>query len=223
MLAKKCPKCSAVWYTALSKCAFCGIEGEEQPTSTHTGRLPEKAAPEAQPEPAKIPAEVAVAEATPLPPTHADPEPAPVKVETPPLPLPAPEPVAALIPLEAGEKRPEPSTLPPAPRVPSAKVPVVFALLGLLACALLPIAAFLPADRIVVILAYLAGALLLPFAPLAWLTGRHYEDRCVDLGFKPAALGRSGRLLGMAVTILISLEGSLLAFVAAIRLISAGK
>ena len=35
-------------------------------------------------------------------------------------------------------------------------------------------------------------------------------------------MGRTGGRLGMAVTILIALEGSVLAFVAAIRLISAG-
>ncbi|HLF92066.1 MAG TPA: hypothetical protein VJB14_01280, partial [Planctomycetota bacterium] len=134
MLARKCPKCSAVWYTALLKCAFCGIEGEEQVSSTHTGRLPEKAVPEAQPEPEKKAADVAVAEATPIPPTHTDPEPtpvAPVKVEAPPAPAPvfAPAPVAALVPLDPAEKRPDPATLPPAPHVPSAKVPVVLALL----------------------------------------------------------------------------------------------
>lgn len=230
MLARKCPKCSAVWYTALLKCAFCGIEGEEQVSSTHTGRLPEKAVPEAQPELEKKAADVAVAEATPIPPTHADPEPTPVpplpvKIEAPPpppAPVLAPAPVAALVPLEPAEKRPDPSTLPAAPRVPSAKVPVVLALLGLAACALLPVAAFLSLHRIATIFAYLAGAILLPFAPLAWLTGRRYEDRCIDLGFKPAAMGRTGGRLGMAVTILVALEGSVLAFVAAIRLISAG-
>src|SRR5437773_2548522 len=72
MLAKKCPKCGAVWYTALTKCAFCGIEGEEQPTSTHTGRLPEKPVPAAEPEPEKSADAVAVAEATPVPLTSAD-------------------------------------------------------------------------------------------------------------------------------------------------------
>ncbi|HLF93717.1 MAG TPA: hypothetical protein VJB14_09645, partial [Planctomycetota bacterium] len=82
--------------------------------------------------------------------------------------------------------------------------------------------AFLTLHRIATIFAYLAGAILLPFAPLAWFAGRRYEDRCIDLGFKPAAMGRTGGRLGMAVTILIALEGSVLAFVAAIRLISAG-
>ncbi len=226
MLARKCPKCSAVWYTALLKCAFCGIEGEEQASSTHTGRLPEKAVPEAQPELEKRGADVAVAEATPVPATHADPEPTPVppvKIEAPPAPVPVFAPVAALVPLDPAEKRPDPATLPPAPHVPSATMPVVFALLGLAACALLPVAAFLTLHRIATIFAYLAGATLLPFAPLAWFAGRRYEDRCIDLGFKPAASGRNGRILGMAVTILIALEGSVLAFVAAIRLISAGQ
>lgn len=232
MLAKKCPKCGAVWYTELPKCAFCGVEGVEQPTSTHTGRLPEKPVPAAEPELAKPSADVAVAEATPVPPTHTDPDPtpaSPVKAETPLAPIletkPAIEtkPAPGLVPLEPFEKKPDPATLPPAPRVPSAKLPVVLGLLGLAACAVLPVAVFMELGRIPSILAYLLGAILLPFAPLSWLAGRHYEDRCVDLGFRPAPLGRSGRLLGMAVTILISLEGSVLAFVAAIRLISAGK
>src|SRR5688572_3237931 len=29
MGVRKCPKCGSVWYTALPKCAFCGVEGEE--------------------------------------------------------------------------------------------------------------------------------------------------------------------------------------------------
>jgi len=29
MAVRKCPKCGSVWYTALTKCAFCGVEGEE--------------------------------------------------------------------------------------------------------------------------------------------------------------------------------------------------
>ena len=219
MLAKKCPKCCAVWYTALPKCAFCGVEGEEVPTSTHTGRLPEKAAPEAQPEPEKRAADVAVAEATPVPVTHADPEPTPlppVKVETP---LPAP--VGTLEPLK--EKRPDPSTLPAAPRVPSSKVPLVLGLLGVAACAVLPVAMLVVSSRVAVILANLAVSVLLPFAPLAWFAGHRYENRCIDLGFRPSRLGRSGRLLGMVVTILITLEGSVLAFLAALSRISAGK
>jgi hypothetical protein len=230
MLAKKCPKCSAVWYTALPKCAFCGIEGVDVPTSTHTGRLPEKPAPAAQPEPEKLAAAVAVAEATPVPPTSpeaamaaeqkdvAEPVPAPV-VET----KPQPPPVPSLVPLAPALKKPDPSKLPPAPQVPSSTLPIVFALHGLVACVILPVAAFMHLDRTVSIMAYLAGAILLPFAPLAWFAGRRYEDRCIDLGFQPAGSGRAGRLLGMIVTILISLEGSILAFAAAVRLISAGK
>jgi hypothetical protein len=238
MLARKCPKCSAVWYTALPKCAFCGIEGVEQPTSTHTGRLPEKPVPAAQPEPEKPADAVAVAEATPVPPTS--PEAAKAAEEKPPVAEPDPEPVPAAIletkpvvlepppapglkPLPPDLRKPDPSRLPPAPRVPSSSMPIIFGLLGLAACAILPVAAFMQLDRIVSIMAYLAGAILLPFAPLAWFAGRRYEDRCIDLGFHPASAGRAGRILGMTVTILISLEGSILAFLAAIRLISAGK
>ena len=29
MGVRKCPKCGSVWYTALTKCAFCGVEGDE--------------------------------------------------------------------------------------------------------------------------------------------------------------------------------------------------
>jgi len=251
MLARKCPKCGAVWYTALPKCAFCGIEGEEVPTSTHTGRLPDPAAPAPEPEPEKPPAAVAVADPTPVPATSPEasarasearpappaepplriPEPPPPVAETRPAgpdPSPAPgtpaSPRAEAPARTAPERpRPDPSILPPAPRVPSSIAPLVFGLLGLAAWVLLPVAAIVEMGRIAAILGHLAGAILLPFAPLAWFAGRRYEDRCVDLGFQPAALGRAGRMLGMTVTILISLEGSVLSFLAAYRLISAGK
>jgi hypothetical protein len=233
MLARKCPKCSAVWYTALLKCAFCGIEGVEQASSTHTGRLPEKPAPATQALPEPLEAAVAVAEATPVPPTSAEaakageekaaavPEPAPV-LETKPavaeiVEAPAARPEPGLTPLLAGEKRPDPATLPPAPRVPSAKVPVIFAVLGLAACALLPVLTFLQLNRIAGIMALLAVAALIPFAPLAWGLGRRYEDRCIDLGFRPAASGRTGRLLGMVVTFLMAAEASALAVLSALR------
>jgi hypothetical protein len=233
MLARKCPKCSAVWYTALLKCAFCGIEGVEQASSTHTGRLPEKPAPAAQAMPEPLEAAVAVAEATPVPATSpeaakaaeeklaAAAEPAPV-LETKPaaaeiVVAPAAGPEPGLTPLAPGEKRPDPSTLPPAPRIPSAKVPVIFALLGLAAGALLPVATFLHLNRIADIMALLAVAILVPFAPLAWGLGRRYEDRCIDLGFRPAAPGRTGRLLGMVVTFLLAAEASALAVLSALH------
>src|ERR1043166_9686016 len=112
MSVKKCRKCGAVWYTALPNCAFCGIEGEEQPISTHTGRLPEAPAPAAQAEPEEPDAAVAVAEAPPVPPTGSDPDPTPVP-ETrmdPPPPAPAVEENPASSPIE--EKKPDVSILP---------------------------------------------------------------------------------------------------------------
>lgn len=238
MLAKKCPKCSAVWYTALPKCAFCGIEGVEVPTSTHTGRLPEKPVPAVQLEPVKTESATAVAEATPIPATSTD---APVAEATPiPAPLPAPAAVAetkpvavdsvapppvvpALTPLPPELKRPDPKTLPAAPRVPSSKVPVAFGLLGLAAAVLLPVAMFAPMNRILTIVAFLLGGALLPYAPLAWFTGRRYEDRCIDLGYRPASSGRLGRLLGTAVTIVLALEGAVAALLTALARIQAGK
>jgi hypothetical protein len=78
-------------------------------------------------------------------------------------------------------------------------------------------------DRILTILAFLVGAVLLPYAPLAWLLGRRYEDRCIDLGYRPAALGRVGRILGTAVTMLLALEGALIALLAALVRIQAMK
>jgi hypothetical protein len=211
-----------VWYTALPKCAFCGIEGEEQPMSTHTGRLPEAPAPAAQAEPEKPEAAVAVAEATPVPPTHADAEPTPLPETKAPATL-EPPPSAVEKPVErpSVENRPDPVMLPPAPLVPSSTVPLVFGLLGFAACVVLPIAMLPESSRVVGILSDLGAAILLPFAPLAWFAGHRYEERCFKLGFNPARSGRSGRLLGMVVTILITLEGSVVAFIAALQRISA--
>lgn len=261
MAVRKCPKCGAVWYTALPKCAFCGIEGEEQPMSTHTGRLPEKPAPAPKVEPEKPVAAVAVAEATPVPPTSpeaaaaaevkaaeekppADPapepakpageplagampflkEPRPVALEPlPPPPPPSRPPAPALTPLSAGERPPDPRTLPPVPLVPSAKVPLAFALHGVAAIALVALAAFARLNRIEGILVHLAAAVLIPFGPFAWLAGLRYESRCIDLGYRPAPIGRMGRLLGTAVTILLALEASALAILSAVQRISAGK
>ncbi|HZE98224.1 MAG TPA: hypothetical protein VE981_14430 [Planctomycetota bacterium] len=219
MLAKKCPKCGAVWYTELPKCAFCGVEGVEQPSSTHTGRLPEKPAAA----PAPVEAAVAVVEAPPLPLAAAEatraaepsPEPKPVAAEiVEPARLP-PEP--GLMSLSAAERRPDPRTLPPAPKVPSAKAPGICAGLALAACAVMPLPSFLQVERIPGILLLIALAILIPFAPLAWTLGRRYEDRCIDLGFRPAPAGRTGRLMGMIVTFLMAVEASALLVLTALR------
>jgi hypothetical protein len=82
---------------------------------------------------------------------------------------------------------------------------------------------FASMDRILTILSFLVGAVLLPYAPLAWLTGRRYEDRCIELGYRPAALGRTGRLLGTVATMLLALEGAGAALLAALARIQAMK
>jgi hypothetical protein len=67
----------------------------------------------------------------------------------------------------------EPATA-PAPSIPSAVVPLVFAVLGIVACAILPLIATLLRDRVVEILALLAFAILSPFAPFAWMAGQRF-------------------------------------------------
>jgi hypothetical protein len=106
---------------------------------------------------------------------------------------------------------------PPAPSLPSATVPVVFALLGLTAAIVLPWATFAALGKTAKVLGFLSGALLTPFAPAAWWAGLHYEHRCARLGFAPSIVGRAGRALGMVATSLLSLEGSVLAFLNALR------
>ena len=106
---------------------------------------------------------------------------------------------------------------PPAPALPSSTVPLVFGLLGLAAAALLGATAFGAWPRIPHALMSLAAAILLPFAPFAWWTGLRYERRCETLGFRPAATGRLGRLIGLTVTLILAAEGSVLLFLAALR------
>ncbi|HEX7896308.1 MAG TPA: hypothetical protein VF950_00915 [Planctomycetota bacterium] len=106
---------------------------------------------------------------------------------------------------------------PPAPRLPSANVPPLFGLLGLAAAALLPAAFLTAADRVAAILLFLGVALFAPFGPLAWWAGWRYQVRCAELGFQPSAAARAGGLLGVAVTLLLSVEGSALAFLRALR------
>lgn len=204
MPVKKCPKCAAVWYTDLLKCAFCGIEGVEQVQSESVAHVMDrgKTAPK-EPEPA--PAPPPVVEAPPPPP----PPPPPPE----PKPAPEPEPKAEPAPVP----KPEPKPVPPAPLLPSASVPLVFGLLGLGAAAILPLSAVVAWSRVAYGLLLLAAAVLLPFAPFAWWTGLHYERRCAELGFRPAPSGRLGRLCGLLVTLLLAAEGSALLFLAALR------
>jgi hypothetical protein len=129
----------------------------------------------------------------------------------------------SLVPLSPSEKQADPSTLPPVPLLPSGKVPVIFALLGLAGGVVFGILKYLPMDRLTSILANIAGAILIPFGPGAWLAGLRYENRCIHLGFKPASVGRTGRILGAVITFLLALGGSALAVLEAVRRITAGK
>jgi hypothetical protein len=226
MSVKKCPKCGSVWYSALPKCAFCGVEGEEQVVPILTGKVHGERASEAKPQLAPAPEEapVAVAEATPVPPTHADPVPPPRVPETPPEmkaePAPEGKEEAPRLPAPAAEATPEPARpappLPPAPHLPSATVPVVFGWLGIAAFLLVPLAIYAHDHRVVGILALLAYGVVAPFAPFAWWSGRRYEDRCRAMGFQPARAGRTGRLLGTLGTFVLVAQAALLALLAAV-------
>jgi hypothetical protein len=93
----------------------------------------------------------------------------------------------------------------------------VFAFLGLAAAALLPAGAWAVGERTASILVFLGVALLAPFAPLAWWTGGRYVERCDALGFRPFGAARAGRGMGVAVTLLLAAEGSVLAFLQALQ------
>lgn len=235
MAVRKCPKCGSVWYTALVNCAFCGVEGEEVkgPISPAKLNLAHGGVTAGSP-PAAKPPEPPAAE---IPPPPA-PEPAPVKAEPPPSSAPSaggapegkpsakpePEPVPELPPCPEPKPPPrlaptvEPST--PAPLIPSATVPMVFGILGVAACAVLPLIGLFRNDRVLVILALLAWAILAPFAPAAWLAGQRYLDRCRSLGFSPAASAGTGKLLGKLATFLLVLEMSALSVFVAVQTLS---
>ncbi len=220
MAVRKCPKCGSVWYTALTNCAFCGVEGEEVKGPISPAKLnlahgsvsagpppeskePPPVVPPETPAPAPEPKEIPAAAA------------APARVEVP-APPPAPEKPA---PLPEAAPRPERVRLvpkvdaptAPAPRIPSAIVPIVFAGLGIVACAILPLVAALLRDRVTEILALLAFAILSPFAPFAWLAGQRYADQCRALGFAPAAAAHTGKILGMLASFILVFEISALA------------
>lgn len=227
MSVRKCPKCASVWYTELVKCAFCGVEGEEvkgpispaklnlahgsvspkpQVESTGSEPPPPPAVPEVpRPEPKEAPSD----------------EPAPAQVESPALP-PTPPPVKeAPPPIPRAATRPERASTPrlisrsdsatmPAPPIPSAITPLIFAGLGVLACAVLPGITALRHHRVWEILAMLSFAVLSPFAPFGWLAGQRYADQCRVLGFVPAPASRTGKILGMLATFLLVFEVSAL-------------
>lgn len=212
MAVRKCPKCGATWHTDLLKCAFCGIEGEEQAPPASYPKLIGGEKPESPPEPSPAPPASPPAE-PPAPPPKAEPPPA---VELPPPPPRKPEPSPAET-TQPGLPRVRVPAQPPAPSLPSATVPLVLALLGFAGAAVLPWAVFWASGRTAVVLGFLAGSILTPFGPAAWWAGLHYEHRCARLGFAPGAIGRTGRFLGMLATTALALEGSLLAFLHALR------
>ena len=221
MPAKKCPKCGAAWYTDLLKCAFCGVEGVEQVLPDSVGHVMDRGKTASEPAAPPPPVPVEPPPATPVEPPPAD-IPA-EKLPTPVLPAAPPPkeaPVASpapALPAAAPSKGPPLVAPTPAPDLPSAKVPLAFGALGLAAAALLATTAFSSWPRVPSGLACLAAAILLPFAPLAWWTGLGYERRCEALGFRPAASGRIGRLVGLTVTLLLAFEGSALLLLEGLR------
>lgn len=249
MGVRKCPKCGSVWYTALVNCAFCGVEGEEVKGPISPAKLnlvhggvstaPPKA-PEPPP-PVEVPPPAEVKEAAPVVPDPVPEVKLPTPVEAPPPPSPEPpveEPKAFPPPIETKpppppplpERKPERKPLPrlvpevepttPPPMVPSATVPLVFGLLGLVSSLLLPTLGMVQKDRVVVILALLGWAILAPFAPFAWFSGQRYLDQCRALGFAPDAAARTGKALGRLATFLLIFEFSALAVFVAIQALS---
>jgi len=243
MAVRKCPKCGSIWYTALVNCAFCGVEGEEvkgpiSPAKLNIAHGGVSSGPAAESKASAVPVQ------NPPPPPLAESKEAspagaaPTRIETPaasPIPLslpPTPEPAPPPIPAKPSTV-PEPVLRPqrapalrpvspleaaaPAPRIPSAIVPVVFAGLGIVAGAILPLMGALPHLRIAELLALLGFAILSPFAPFAWFAGQRYADQCRVLGFAPAAAARTGRMLGMLASFLLVFEISALAIIVVVQ------
>jgi hypothetical protein len=125
MAVRKCPKCGSVWYSALIKCAFCGVDGEEvkgpiSPAKLNLGkRGVESGPPPGHSASDRDLASSAVPVATAAPVETAEPKESaePVKAEAPPPPPPAPEPP------KPAEIEPPKVELPPPP--PKVEEPVV--------------------------------------------------------------------------------------------------
>lgn len=249
MGVRKCPKCGSVWYTALVNCAFCGVEGEEvkgpiSPAKLNLAHGGVATAPAKAPEPppaAELPPPAEVKEAAPVVPDPVPEVKLPTPVEAPPTPAavpPAEEPKELPRPIDLKpppppppperkpERKPPPRLVPevepttPPPMIPSATVPLVFGLLGIVSGLLLPALGLVQKDRVVVILALLGWAILVPFAPFAWFAGQRYLDRCRALGFAPDAAARTGKALGRLATFLLIFEFSALAVFVAIQALS---
>jgi hypothetical protein len=243
MAVRKCPKCGSVWYTALVNCAFCGVEGDEvkgpiSPAKLNLAHGGVSSGPPAgskesgvtvqnqPPPPLPEPKEASPAEAAPT--RVENPAPPPIPVNPTPIPEPAPPPIAAkpsplpepvLRPVRAPALRPVslPEPAAPAPRIPSAIVPVVFAGLGIVAGAILPLMGVFRHHRIADLLALLGFAILSPFAPFAWFSGQRYADQCRALGFAPASAARTGRILGLLGSFLLVFEISALAILVVVQ------
>jgi len=250
MGVRKCPKCGSVWYTALVNCAFCGVEGEEvqgpiSPAKLNLGKRGVESGPAPAADAAAPAAPVATVDPSSAPSregaTEGKPPASEAKAEAPPPPLPAPEPQKIEVPPskvdEPGPPPPPPKAeriVPPrpvlaarmeppsapAPRIPSAMVPLVFGALGMTAAALLPGTWFVQHNKILTTFAVLAWAILAPFAPFAWLTAQRYADRCRALGFSPASGANTGKLLGMAACFLMIFEFSGLAVFLVVQILA---
>jgi hypothetical protein len=251
MGVRKCPKCGSVWYTALTKCAFCGVDGEEVKGPISPAKLNlAHGSVSAGPPPAPKPVEAPPAELPPPPPVEAKapeppppppppvaeekpapkveapppPPPPPVEVKEPPKPVELPPPPPPIKP--APERKLPPRIAPaveptaPAPMIPSATVPLVFGLLGLVSSLMLPAIGSVQKDRVLVILMLLGWAILAPFAPFAWLAGQRYLDQCRALGFAPASSAQTGKFLGRLASFLLVFEFSALSVFVAIQALS---
>ena len=107
-----------------------------------------------------------------------------------------------------------------APLIPSATVPLVFGVLGLVSSALLPLIGLVQHDRVLVILMLLGWSILAPFAPFAWFAGQRYLDKCRALGFAPGSAAQTGKFLGRLASFLLVFEFSALSVFVAIQALS---
>jgi hypothetical protein len=224
-IVKKCPTCGSVWYSALPKCAFCGVEGVEQEMAVLTGKVHGERSTEAAPKPEPKEPEVAVAEATPVPPTSAD-APAPAAEVKPETAQKKTEPIALVRDVPQGKTEPVPVVrdepaaprppLTPAPQLPSAAVPLVFGWIGVGAFLLLLACLYAEENRVIGSVGYIAYAVLAPFAPFAWLLGQRYVDACDEMGFEPAGQARLGRILGIIGTFVLIFQAAVAALLVAV-------
>lgn len=208
MGVKKCPKCGGSWSSSLRLCAFCGAEGVEESAPAHVTLPAEQMKPpEPEPEPAKEPQEVAVETAPPEPDLPAS---NPPPVTSPPADTPLR--LAALQGLT-----PMPG---PGPKVAFSKAGLVFSILGLLACLALPAVVFFQGETGVQEwigkLGPLVSGLLAPFAAIAWILGARHEKRCREIDTSPQTGARIARALGVACTIILLFEASILLIVVGI-------